>query len=106
MSQLMTMLLTVSVLTTLTTQAIKKVTSRDIPPNVLAAVTSCVLSVSISAGYIIYNEIQLTPQVIIEIIALTYLGFLCSTVGYDKVIQSIRQIVAIKEDNLAMNGDK
>lgn len=100
------MLLAVSVLTTLTTQAIKAVKGTLTAPNLTAAITSCILSIAISAGHIVYREIPITPQIIIEVIALVYFSFLGATVGYDKVMQAIKQIVKGKVDNLAMDGDK
>lgn len=38
------------------------------------------------------NDISFNVKIVIEIIILMYLGFLTSTVGYDKVVQMIAQI--------------
>jgi hypothetical protein len=92
---LMIGLLAVSILTTLTVQAIKAVLGeRKYSANVLAAITSVVLSLAISIGYLIYTGMKFTPQIGVVIVALMYLSFLAATVGYDKVVQAIKQIVA------------
>lgn len=81
-----------SVLTTLTVEGIKKIlNSKEIKYNadVLAAVTAVVLTVIVSICYIIFNSIAVTPQVVITVIAMAFLSFLCSTVGFDKVFEGI-----------------
>lgn len=92
---LITALAVISVLTSLTVQAIKKLLDEKGTPyssNVLAALVAVALTMIVSVGYIIYMSITVTPQVIITAIALTFLSFLGSTVGYDKVIQLIKQL--------------
>lgn len=92
---LITALAGISVLTTLTVQAIKKILDEktvEYSSNLLAVVTSIVLTVAVSIGYIIYMSIAVTPQIIITIIALTFLSFLSATVGYDKVMQMLKQL--------------
>lgn len=42
-----------------------------------------------------YHE---TMKIGVEIVVLMYLGFLISTVGYDKVIQMLKQIQSVKEE--------
>lgn len=83
----------VSVLTTLTVEAIKKVLASlkkdKCNATILAVIMSAILSVGSSVCYIIYNSLQVNAQVIIEIIILVFLSFLCSTVGYDKVVKEI-----------------
>ena len=81
-----------SVLTTLTVEGIKKIlNSKEIKYNadVLAAVTAVVLTVVVSIGYIIIKSIAVTPQTIVTVIAMAFLSFLCSTVGFDKVFEGI-----------------
>ena len=58
----------------------------------MAAVISVVISVALSAGYLIWTETALTAKIAVELIALMYLSFLVATNGYDKVIQAIKQI--------------
>lgn len=88
-------LLAVSILTNLTVEGIKKILdkkSANYSLNVMAAITSVVLSVALSTGYLIWTETALNARITVELIALAYLSFLVSTNGYDKVIQAIKQI--------------
>ena len=41
--------------------------------------------------------LDFTPKIGVEIAVLMYLSFLVSTVGYDKVIQTLKQIHSVKE---------
>ena len=98
---LTTALLIVSVVTTLTVEGIKKLldgTTVKYSSNVLAAVSSVIIACAVCVIYIIMNDIVFSLKVGVEIVILMYLGFLTSTVGYDKVIQMIKQIQNIKED--------
>lgn len=95
-------LLVVSVLTNLTVQGIKNIKDKkaeNYSANVLAAVTSVVLSAALSAGYLIWTETALNGKIAVELIALMYLSFLVATNGYDKVIQAIKQIKDAKGNN-------
>ncbi len=88
----------VSVFTTLTVQSIKHtLNSIKFPENLLAVIVSAVLSVFIVFLYCLYNNIQITTQIIIETVVLVYLSFLVATNGYDKVIQTIKQIKSFKD---------
>ncbi len=91
-------LLAVSILTNLTVEGIKKlwVDKENYSLNVLAATVSVVLSVAISAGYLIWTETMINARIAVELISLAYLSFLVSTNGYDKVVQAIRQIKEAK----------
>lgn len=83
----------IAVLTSLTVEAIKKLLGeRKYSANLLAAIVAVVLTIAVSAGYLIYYSIALTPQIVVVIIALVFLSFLVSMVGYDKVIQMIHQL--------------
>ena len=95
-------LLTISVLSGLTVEAIKKMFKGykvSWHANILSAIVSAVLSVAVSAGYIVYTGTALTAQLIVLIIALIFLSWLCSMVGYDKVTQAIAQIKSGKGGN-------
>lgn len=88
-------LLLISVLTNLTVEGLKKIFDKkdaNYSTNVMAAITSVIISIAISAGYLIYTETMLNARIAVELIALAYLSFLVSTNGYDKVIQAIKQI--------------
>lgn len=98
---LTTALLIVSVITNLTVEGIKKLldgTTVKYSSNVLAAVSSVIIACAVCVIYIIMNNVVFSLKVGVEIVILMYLGFLISTVGYDKVVQMIKQIQNIKED--------
>ena len=92
---LITALAVISVLTSLTVQALKKLLDEKgakYSSNVLAVIVAVILTVACAIGYIIYFDVAVNAQVIITIVALTFFSFLGSTVGYDKVIQLIKQL--------------
>lgn len=98
---LTTALLIVSLLTNVTVEAIKKIldsTTVNYSSNVLAAVSTVVISIALSAVFIIMNNIVFSLKIGVEISILIYLSFLASTVGYDKIIQMVNQIRSIKGD--------
>lgn len=98
---LTTALLIVSVVTNLTVEGLKKIldgTTVKYSSNVLAAVSSVIIACAVCVIYIIMNDIVFSLKVGVEIAILMYLGFLTSTVGYDKVVQMIKQIQNIKEE--------
>ena len=88
-------LVAVALFTSLTTEAIKKILDEKqvkYSANILAAIVAVVLTAAASVGYIIYDSIPVTPQVVVCVIAMVFLAFLCATVGYDKVVQAIEQL--------------
>lgn len=90
---ILTALAVISILTTLTVEALKKILGNiKYSANVLAAIVAVVLSVAVSAGYMIYTSGTWTPQVVVTVVALAFLSFLGATVGWDKVVQAIEQI--------------
>lgn len=98
---LTTALLIVSVVTNLTVEGIKKLldgTTVKYSSNVLAAASSVIIACAVCVVYIIMNDIVFSLKVGVEIVILMYLGFLTSTVGYDKVVQMIKQIQSIEEE--------
>lgn len=100
-SFLTTALLIVSVITNLTVEGIKKLldgTEVKYSSNVLAAVLSILIACAVSVIYLIMTDTVFTMKIGVEIVVLMYLGFLISTVGYDKVIQMLKQIQSVKEE--------
>jgi len=96
---ILTALTGISILTSLTVEAIKKLLNeREVKysSNLLAAIVSIVLTIAVSVCYIIYKDIVISPQVIVMIIAITFLSFLASTTGFDKVKQMIEQLSDVK----------
>lgn len=95
-----TALLAVSLLTNLTVEGIKKLldgTNAKYSSNILAAILSAILSGAVCVIYLIMNDIGFSMKIGVEIVVLMYLGFLVSTVGYDKVIQTLKQLQTNKE---------
>ena len=93
-------LLIVSLVTNLTVEGIKNLlngTKIRYSSNVLAAIIAVLAAGLISAIYLIMNDVAITSKIGVEIAVLMYLGFLISTVGYDKVAQMIAQIKTTKE---------
>lgn len=88
------LLLAVSIFTSLTVEAIKKFIGDkyNASSNVVAGVTAVVLSVAVGVFYCILAGVAFSSQIIIMLIALVFLSWLCSMVGYDKVVQAIMQI--------------
>lgn len=92
-------LLAVSLLTNLTVEGIKKLldeSKKSYSSNVLAAIFSTILSGGVCAVYLVMNDVGFSVKIGIEIVVLMYLGFLVSTVGYDKVLQMLKQIQTVK----------
>lgn len=80
-----------SLLTGLIVEAIKKMVTVD-KPNIVAAIVSVVVGIAIPIGYIIYNNLAFDTTAVLYTISLVVLSFLCSTLGYDKVIQTLNQL--------------
>lgn len=100
-SFLTTALLIVSVVTNLMVEGIKKLldgTKIKYSSNVLAAILSVAIACVVCVIYLIMNDMAFTLKIGVEIAILMYLGFLVATVGYDKVVQMIKQIRSIKDE--------
>ena len=99
LSFLTTALIAVSLLTNLTVEGLKKLMDErgmTYSSNLLAAVMSVVIAAAIFGGYMIMNDIAFTIKIAVQIMVLMYLAFLASTVGYDKIIQTLKQIKETK----------
>ena len=102
---LVTALLTVSVITNLTVEGIKKLlngTKVKYSSNVLAAILSILIACAVSVIYLIMTDTVFTMKIGVEIIVLMYMGFLVSTVGYDKVIQMLKQLELLRGSDLLL----
>lgn len=87
-------LLIVSTLTGLVTEAIKKwLQERDKKyyANALAGYVAVVLSIAVGIAYIILAQTVFNAQMAVYLIALVFLSWLSAMVGYDKVVQAISQ---------------
>ena len=91
---LITALALISVLTSLTVEALKKILDEkhmNYSSNLLAVIVSTILTVAMCVGYTLYFGEPFTIQKVIIMIALVFLSFLSATVGYDKVRQLLEQ---------------
>ena len=91
-----------STLTSLATEAVKKLLaehSKNYYANTLAGIVSVILSVAIGIGYMMLSSISFTSQTIVYLIALVFISWLCAMVGYDKVIQAISQFKTASEES-------
>lgn len=87
-------LLITSTLTSLVTEAVKKIMTeynKTYRANTLVGIVALLLSVAIGCGYIVLTGLEFTSAVIICLIAQVFMSWLCAMVGYDKVIQAIGQ---------------
>ena len=92
---LLSALALISVLTSLTVEAIKKILNEkkvEYSSNLLAVIVSTILTVALCVGYTLYFGEPFTIQKVIVMIALTFLSFLSATVSFDKVKQALQQI--------------
>lgn len=93
-------LMVVSLLTGLVTEAIKKImveNGKTYKANTLAGIVSIVLAPATCVFYAVNTSMTFNEQFITGVIALTFMSWLCSMVGYDKVIQTFAQF-KVKED--------
>ena len=82
----------VSILTTLTVEAIKKLLGeKPYNANLLAAIVATVLSIFTAIFYVMYNGVSVNIQVILATIAFAFFSWLASMVGFDKIKQLIQQ---------------
>ena len=85
------LLMAVSILVSLTVEALKKMHD-NFPSNIMAAIVSIVISIVVGICYSIITNITFDAQLVIYLIALTFLSWLCAMLGYDKVVQALKQI--------------
>lgn len=93
---IITALAIVSALTTLSVQGIKKILDeqgKQYKSNLLAAIVSIVLSVTSVIGYVLYNGIAFSVQIVVMAVAFAFLSWLCAMVGYDKIVQLFKQFM-------------
>lgn len=84
----------VSIFTGLGTEAMKVLLdyfNKQYHSNVLAGVVSIPVSAVVGSGYIILTNTAFTSQLGVYLVALIALGWIGAMIGYDKVIQTIKQ---------------
>lgn len=84
-------LMVCSLMTGLIVEAIKQLVEVK-KPNIVAAIVSVVVGIAIPIGYIILKKLPIDTTAVLYTISLVVLSFLCSTLGYDKVIQTLNQL--------------
>lgn len=90
----------ISIITNVTVEGIKKLlngTKIKCSSNILAAIVSVVIAFAVCIIYLIMNDIAFNLKISMEIAIMMYSGFLVSTVGYDKIAQTLNQIQNGKE---------
>lgn len=86
-------LLVVSTLTGLVVEAVKKILVEynvKYRANTLAGIVAAILSAAIGVGYAILTSTSFTTQFVVCLIAMVFMSWLCSMVGYDKVIGTFK----------------
>lgn len=86
--------LIISTVTGLVTEAVKKILTEHkvtYHANTLVGLIATILSAAMGVGYIMLSGVGFTSQTIIYLVILIFISWLCSMVGYDKVIQAIKQ---------------
>lgn len=104
-----TALLVISVLTSLTVEGIKKILDsckKSFPSNLLAIIVSVLITVISSVIYIVVKNIPFSFLLVIEILVLVFLSFLVSTLGYDKVMQMLKQFMSHKDNDSSDKKDE
>ena len=87
-------LLFVSALTSLATEAIKKVLiekNKTYYANTLAGIVSIIVSMVVGIGYLLIAHIGFNAEIAVYLFALMAGSWLCAMLGYEKVIQTISQ---------------
>ena len=91
----MVLLFAVSVLSSLFTEAIKKVLKEKnatYSANTLTGCVAAILSIVVWLGYVFIAGVTVTMQLVVWLVALVLLSWVAAMVGYDKVIQAMAQI--------------
>lgn len=85
----------ISILTATITEAIKKVldeTNIKYATNIVAVIVSTVISTVVELYPLVTSEIKVDPTYLCELVSLVFLSFIGATLGYDKVVQMVKQI--------------
>lgn len=86
-------LLLCSVLTGLIVEALKKMVGEISKPNIVAAIVSVIVGIIIPIGYMFITKIPFNTDSVFYIIGIVGLSWLTSMLGYDKVVQTIMQVI-------------
>lgn len=95
-------LLMVSTITSLTTEAVKKIfaeRNKTYRANTLAGIVAVVVSFVFGICYGLVTGTGFTAISAVNLFALMFMSWLCSMVGYDKVVQTIAQFKMDRKDD-------
>ena len=90
-----------SVFTALFTEAVKKMFERGekhYNSNIIAAICAALVALITVIAYAILASVAVTPQFVVLCVLLTLFSWLGAMVGYDKVIQTIKQLFGTKKE--------
>ena len=93
-------LFAISVLTGFVTEGIKKLLQerkKTYYANALAGYVAIGLSAAVGTGYMVLTETAFNAKMAVLLITLMFLSWLCSMLGYDKVIQLAKQVYEAKK---------
>jgi hypothetical protein len=85
----------ISILTTTSTEAAKKIldqTGIKYATNVVAAIVAALMSAVVEFYPLLSSGAEIGTNCLYEFIALIFLSFIGATLGYDKAVQLIRQM--------------
>ena len=85
----------ISILTTTTTEAVKKIldqTKKKYSTNIIAAIVAALMSGVVEFYPLLNSGAKIGTNSLYEFIALIFLSFIGATLGYDKAVQLIRQM--------------
>lgn len=80
-----------SLLTGLIVEAFKNMTKVK-KPNILAAIVSVVVGAFVSVSYIWLSHLAFDGAALMFIVSIVVLSWLCSMLGFDKVMQTLSQL--------------
>lgn len=93
----MFLLLLCSTLTGLVTEALKKM-MKITKPNITAAIVSIIVGLFVSVSWIFACHIVVNATTVLFCVSLIVLSWLCSMLGYDKVVQTLIQLFGTNTD--------
>ena len=91
----MTMLFAVSVVNSLLTEAVKQVFDefeKTYSSNIIAGIVSVVVGGFICYSHAMFSGVEPNHLLFITYIAFVVMSWVCAMVGYDKVMQAVKQI--------------
>lgn len=91
-----TLLTMCSIVTSLVTEVVKKLCKKPIAINIVVICLSLLIGGGVCIAYYILQGICFNPVNILYVVFMILANFFGATVGYDKVKQSIEQIVNCK----------